>query len=60
MAFFPFQIDSGDQQPWAFGDAAVFEENPFSGEGKNVSWMASDFTFETEGTEKSTYCNDSI
>ena len=51
QSFF-FQIDSEGQQPWPFGNSAVFQENPLCGDRSTVSWMRSDYGFETQGTNR--------
>lgn len=42
-----------DNQHWPFGGDALSGENPFGGEGSNnLSWMPSDFSFETQGIQR--------
>ena len=56
LKFFFFQIDYGDQQPGPFGNPSVFGENPFDDVSRNpLSWMMSDFRFETQGTSRKKY-----
>lgn len=53
---FFFQIDSGNQQPGPFGNSSAFGENPFDDVRRNaLSWMMSDFRFETQGTNGKKY-----